>query len=318
MILLLFAALIAFFSTYMTVPFVIRKLKARGIVGIDVHKLTKPVCAEMGGISILFGIILGYTVSLLFSTDIGSNGLPIFLTVFFTGLVGILDDFICLRQRYKPFLVGLSSVPLLIVGAGQYLELSIPYVGNIFLSSFSLLLIPLAVATASNLTNMLAGFNGLEAGISIISCFSLGIACFINGNLESASLAFIIAAAYLAFLRFNWYPAKIFPGDTGTLMTGAAIAAISIFGNVEIAGLFMLVPAGIDFTLKMVSRLPFAQRKLYGDSNVENDGSLVPPLYPALPHVFMRAARFKEKEVVLALLFMQSLYSAFGIFLTLN
>ena len=100
--------------------------------------------------------------------------------------------------------------------------------------------------------------------------------------------------AFVAFLRYNWYPARVFPGDTGTLISGATIACTSILGRFEIAAILMLVPAAVDFTLKMVAGYPFAQRKVYGDTLVLGDGTLVPPRYPALCHAFMKVSRLKE------------------------
>lgn len=315
-ILILLGAFIAFGITYLVTPILIHKLKERKIVGIDVHKLTKPVCAEMGGLAVLLGFVGAFSVSLFLSHNPTFDLLPAFLTIIFVGVIGVFDDLFTLRQRYKPFLVGLASVPLMIY-TQNYVGIHFPYFGYIYLGSFYLLLVPLAVATASNLTNMLAGFNGLEAGMAGISCFALGILCTLSGKMELASLAFILTAAYLAFLRYNWYPAKIFPGDTGTLMSGAAISCISILGHVEVAGIIMMIPPAIDFTLKMISRNPFSHRRVYGDTSVDVDGSLVPPPYPALPHAFMKATKLKERDLVLALLFMQIFYSILGIALTI-
>ena len=308
-------AFIAFGITYFLTPLIIHKLKEHNIVGVDVHKPTKPICAEMGGLAVLLGFVGAFIVSLFLSHNAIFDSLPAFLTIIFVGAIGAIDDLFTLRQRYKPFLVALASVPL-VISVASYGDIHFPHFGYIYLGSFYLLLVPLAVATASNLTNMLAGFNGLEAGMAVISCFALGILCTISKNLELASLAFILTAAYLAFLRYNWYPAKIFPGDTGTLMSGAAISSICILGHFEVAGIIMMIPPAIDFTLKMISHNPFSHRKVHGDTSVEADGSLVPPHYPALPHAFMRATKFKERDLVLALLFMQSFYSILGIVLT--
>jgi len=316
MILILLEAFIAFGITYSVTPILIRKLKERKIVGVDVHKLTKPICAEMGGLAVLLGFVGAFSVSLFLSHNATFDLLPAFLTIIFVGVIGAFDDLFTLRQRYKPFLVALVSVPL-VIGARSYVDIRFPYFGSICFGSFYLLMVPLAVATASNLTNMLAGFNGLEAGIAVISCFALGILCILSGKSELASLAFILTAAYLAFLRYNWYPAKIFPGDTGTLMSGAAIASIAILGHFEVAGTIMMIPSAIDFTLKMISHNPFSHRKVYGDTSVDVDGNLLPPPYPALTHTFMKATKLKEKDLVLALLFMQSFYSILGIALTI-
>jgi UDP-N-acetylglucosamine--dolichyl-phosphate N-acetylglucosaminephosphotransferase len=162
---------------------------------------------------------------------------------------------------------------------------------------------------------MFAGFNGLESGVGAISCFVLGAANFFYGNQEACLIAFPLSAAFLAFLRYNWLPAKIFPGDTGTLLSGAAIAALSIWGRVEFVGICLIAPSAIDFTLKMISKHPFSHRRRFGDTTTTDDNVLTPPRYPALAHAFLRLARLKEHELVSSLLLMQTLYAALGIIL---
>lgn len=309
-------AVFAFIVTCLMTPFLIQKLRRAGIVGTDVHKSSRTVCAEMGGLAVLVGFVCAFGLALLMSVEFCYRMLPAFLTVVFSGFIGIVDDLFTLRQRYKPFLVALASTPLVIAYASRT-EMWLPFFGKIYFGSLYLVLIPLAVVTASNLTNMLAGFNGLEAGVATISCFTLGFLLAILGKWDSAALAFSLSTAFLAFLFYNWYPARIFPGDTGTLLSGAAIAAISISGGVEAAGIVIMVPAAIDFTLKMLAKFPFSGRKKFGDSVVADDGTLISPGYAALAHAFMNVARLKERDLVLALLLMQALYSFLGVFLVL-
>ncbi len=307
---------VAFLITYAMTPFLIKRLKKRGIVGADVHKPQRLICAEMGGLAVLSGFLGSFGLALLISVESNYRILPAFVTIVFAGFIGIIDDLFILKQRYKPFLVALASTPLILVNVDT-VEIWFPLFGKIYFGSLYLILILLAVATASNLTNMFAGFNGLEAGVGTISCFSLGFALAILGRWSSASLAFSLSAAFLAFLFYNWYPAKIFPGDTGTLVSGAAIAAISITGGVEAAGILLMVPSAIDFALKMLAKSPFSGRKKFGDTAVGQDGTLISPGYATLAHAFMNVTRLKEKDLVLALLVMQALYSSLAVFLTL-
>jgi UDP-N-acetylglucosamine--dolichyl-phosphate N-acetylglucosaminephosphotransferase len=308
--------MISFLITYFATPILIEKLKAHGIVGIDVHKPMKPVCAEMGGLAVLLGLAGAFGFTALLLRDLDFRITSAFLTIVFVGLVGIVDDLFTLRQRYKPVLVAFASTPLLLANIGRS-EIWFPLFGWIFFGTAYLIFIPLGVATASNLTNMLAGFNGLEAGVGTISCFSLGFLLAIMERWDYASLAFSFCAASFAFLFYNWYPARIFPGDTGTLVSGAAVAAISISGGIEGAGIVMMVPSAIDFTLKMLARSPFSHRKKFGDTTVASDGTLISPGYAALAHAFMNVTRLKERDLVLALLLMQAMYSSLGVFLTL-
>lgn len=313
MYIFLLGSIASFLATLLITPFLIHAFKERGIVGRDVHKLVQRECAEMGGVAVLIGFSVGFGLILLFTASV--RLVLTFLTIVLVGVVGVADDLLTLRQRYKPFLVALASLPLVFVSFNNahMHELWLPFVGAIFVGPFFVFLIPLGVTTAANMTNMLAGFNGLESGIGAISCFGLGIACYLSGANEAALIAFLLSAAFLAFLRYNWYPAKIFPGDTGTLTSGAAIAAISILGGVEGAGLFTIVPCAIDFTLKMISKRPFSQRSLFGNTRISHEKKLIASSYRALPHAFMRAARLGEKELVSWILIMQVLYSALAV-----
>jgi UDP-N-acetylglucosamine--dolichyl-phosphate N-acetylglucosaminephosphotransferase len=315
-LILLLGCLSSFLITFLVTPFLTGLLKEHGVVGKDIHKVSKSLCAEMGGVAVLLGFSSGFFIILLLAPHMSGSLVYAFLTIVLIGCIGVVDDLFTLRQRYKPFLVALASFPLVFISFGRQ-ELWFPLVGLIFIGPFYLILVSLGVATASNMTNMLAGFNGLESGIGAISCFALGVACAFSGRLDACSIAFPLSAAFLAFLRYNWYPAKVFPGDTGTLVSGAAVATISVFGGVEFAGIFMIAPCAIDFALKMISRRPFSQRRLLGNTRITDSNVLIAPPYPALPHAFLRIARLKERELVSWLLFMQGVYSVISVFITI-
>jgi UDP-N-acetylglucosamine--dolichyl-phosphate N-acetylglucosaminephosphotransferase len=196
--------------------------------------------------------------------------------------------------------------------------ISFPLVGSIPLGLlYPLFIVPLAVTTSANFANMLAGFNGLEAGIASISISALSVLCAIRGLWEMAALGTLLVVGYLGFLKVNWYPAKIFPGDSGTLLFGAAIATIGLVSHMEFAAIIISMPAALDFTLKMLSRRPFSQRKLFGDTKVASNGTLTPPRYPALAHAFMRVAAVTERQLVLSVLATEAVFSALAVSLTL-
>jgi len=308
---ILIATLTAFLITYFLAPPFIRKMKQKGITGVDVHKPNKPVCAEMGGILILAGFLVP-TLFFMALKPFDLKGALAELTIILVGVVGIIDDLYTLRQRHKVLLTFLVSVPIALAVSGRH-EVWFPFFGDIELGYWYLFLAPLGVMVAANLTNMLAGFNGLECGIGVINLFALGWVSLFLEALSPALVAFALCAAYLAFLVYNWYPAKIFPGDTGTLVSGAAVAIISIVNKVEFVGMIMLLPATIDFMLKAFNRQPFAQRTVYGDTKVKKDGTLEPASYAALPHALLKVASLNEKELVKYLLTIQIIHSVIAL-----
>lgn len=297
------------------------KFPSIGLTGVDIHKPDRPVRAEMGGLSVLLGLVVGSAVFLL--ADPVTDGTVIafaavFPTIAFTGLVGAADDFFGLSQRFKPLLIVAASIPLMyyLIGRGS---LFLPAIGTVQIGLlYPLVAVPLAVTTSANFTNMLAGFNGLEGGCAAISIGAMSFLSQITGHLQIAMLGYMLTFAYVGFLVMNWYPAKIFPGDAGTLMAGAAVAAIGLAARLEFAAIIVSIPAAIDFALKAMARNPFSQRHLFGNTTVETNGTLKPPGYPALVHAFMTVSPTKEKGLVLSVLAMQALYALVALVVTLR
>lgn len=293
-------AFVSFSLTYLLMPLGIKLMKKRGWVGVDVHKPLKVECAEPGGLIIL--IALSITLASMFLANLlDKEALGTSLTVILTGLVGLLDDVVTLRQRNKVLLMMFTGLPLALCynGAGN---IRLPILGSIELGTYYMFFILVFVNVSSNLTNMLAGFNGLEAGFAAVACATLGAVSMLYGELNAATISLVSLGALLAFLRYNWYPAKVFPGDTGTLMFGSIIASTAVLGGQEFLALSLLMPAVFDFILKMQHGKPFAQRRLYGDTKVDEAGILKPPDYAAFPHAFMEAAPTNERRLVLLIL----------------
>ena len=255
--------LLSFFVTRLTMPRIIRKLEAADIVGKDIHKSWKPIVAEMGGFGILFGFIIGM-FSGIYMHDILTFPLCVVLIVILlVGIIGIVDDLLVLSSKEKFFLLFLAGIPLIWAAP--------PNVGILYL-----IVIPIALSIGSNLTNMLAGLNGIETGLGVISLASLTIACIILSKYDVTIISMSMLGALIAFLYFNKYPAKIFPGDTGTLIIGAAIVSIAFIGRVKLIALIVLMPNIIDAVLKFYSA-GVMERQQFSPTQVNDDGKLVRP-----------------------------------------
>ncbi len=269
------------FSIFLT-PYIGSLMKKAGIVGKDIHKPDKPEVPEMGGIVFLLVLPLSLTVLL---NETLAKALLVFLLF---GVVGIIDDTTQLKQSHKVLLSLLVSSTIISMSLDTDL--------NILLASFELgllyyLFAVLFVTGSANLVNLLAGFNGLEVGTSAIVLFFLGL--ITSGDAQI--LAFTGSAIALGFLWWNRYPAKIFPGDTGTLSLGALIGLIGILGKVEIFAAFLLLPHFVDFLLK--SKIRFKGRPL-GRTEVLEDGTLKAPPYLSFLGLLMRMKRVKEPQLV--------------------
>jgi len=193
----------------------------------------------------------------------------------------------------------------------SYSPLTIPFIGILpiefvfpfgiisFGIIYSLILVPIGVTGASNATNMLAGLNGLEAGLSTMILGTLAIIAFFTGRIEALIIALTMIGAILAFLKYNWFPAKIFGGDGLTLMSGASIAVVAILGHMEKIGILLLILFFIELYIKSKS-------KFQGESfGIPKGKYLLPPKKKkSLTHYFMYG-KAKEKQIVLRILGVQ-------------
>ncbi|WP_296883208.1 glycosyltransferase 4 family protein [uncultured Methanobrevibacter sp.] len=255
--------LISFFATRLFMPKIIRKLEEADIVGKDIHKSWKPVVAEMGGFGIIFGFVIGMFSGIYMHDIIAFQLVTVLVVILLVGMIGIIDDLLALSSKSKFFLLFIAGLPLMWVAP--------PNVGL-----FYLIVIPIALSIGSNLTNMLAGLNGIESGLGVISMTSLTIACIILGKYDVTIISMSMLGALLAFLYFNRYPAKIFPGDTGTLIIGAAIVCIAFIGRVKLIALIVLMPNIIDAALKFYSA-GVMNRSQQKPTQLNEDGKLVRP-----------------------------------------
>ena len=227
-----------FLVTLFIIPILIKFMKKKGYVGYDIHKNAKPEVAESGGISILIGISVASGL-LIFFFPIFINEILIFLfTAILAGMIGFMDDRKKLRSRYKILLTIFTGSIIFLANFFGFINISspfFPFIGQLRLTIIYPLLIPLIVAIFANSVNMLEGYNGEGSGTCLIAiCF-----IFICGLLWNSALTILLAlpiiAVLIPFFLYNKYPAKIFPGDVGTLSLGAMIACVALIGSIEVA-----------------------------------------------------------------------------------
>ncbi len=249
--------------TIVVVTLLIPRLHRARIVGKDMHKPGRPEVAEMGGLAIVAGTGVGISTALAMMSffHVFQDASEVLLlaalaTILLTALIGIVDDLLGMRQAVKAFLPAVAALPLVALRAG-HTSLVIPFVGRIdFWIFYPLFLVPAGVMVAANAVNMLAGFNGMEAGMGLVAMGSLAV---IAASIHATTALVILlagAGALLGVLFFNWYPAKILVGDVGTLSTGALIATAVIVGNFETAGVIVIIPYAIDFLFKATHGFP--------------------------------------------------------------
>ena len=283
---------IAFAMTFGIIPWIMPKLKAKGIIGRDLNKPGTPRVAEMGGIAVVIGFFAG--VSLLLAVDGVSNIslLNVSLAVVLgAAFIGMVDDLFELRQRQKAFFPFLLALPL---GAALEPTINMPFIGNVDFGPLMIIAAPFAITCAANAGNMLEGFNGLGTGLGIIMSTTLIILAFVHDRMDGVYLLIPLVGGLLAFLWFNRYPAKVFPGDTLMLFMGATIAAAGMLSSLYLQTAIIFVPMITEFALKMRGRF---KAENYC-STAENGHLEYHGRIESITHVFMKKTKLTEPGLV--------------------
>ncbi len=289
--------LAALATTYIVVLWLMPRLKARGIVGRDLNKPDKPEVAEMGGIAVVVGFFAG--VSVMVATD-GIEFMDLFYVSLSAALgaafVGMMDDLFDMRQRHKAILPFIIALPFGFAVDPHFVLPHVPIIGSVNINFGILmpLIAAFAVTCAANAANMLEGFNGLGTGLGIIMSVTLIILCVIHGRLDGTFLLVPLTGALMAFLYFNRYPAKIFPGDTLMLFMGSAIAVAGILSNLHVQTAFIFLPMIAEFFLKMRGNFEAENYcSKTGSGRLEYHGKI-----ESLTHIVMRRFNVTESELV--------------------
>jgi UDP-N-acetylglucosamine--dolichyl-phosphate N-acetylglucosaminephosphotransferase len=300
--------LLALLITFILAKSLIPRLKAAGMIGRDENKKSAPEIPEMGGIAIVAGLSAGLLLAIFFQSFLALQFNLIFvlaalLTIIFAAFIGLTDDLLDLPQWLKAGLPLFAAIPLVAVKAAGSTVLGIPFVGPVdFGIIYILVLIPLGVAVPMNLTNMLAGFNGMESGMGIMMFAAMALIAAANGSVEMGLIAFSMLGALLAFSYFNFYPARVFPGDVGTLTIGAALGSMVIIGNLESAGAILVVPYVIDFFIKARNRFPHTRQEIKNGRLYPKEGKV-----KGFVHLVMKlAGGISERKLVMVFIAMEA------------
>ncbi len=159
------------------------------------------------------------------------------LVVFATGLA---DDIFSLRPRQK--LLGQLIAASLAAASGLLIgNIVNPWLGEISLGWLAYPITVVYLVAFANVINLVDGLDGLAAGITAIASFSLFALTLMSGRLDAAALAISLAGCCIGFLRYNFYPASIFMGDSGALTLGFVLGIIALLGVTRTAALTTLI-----------------------------------------------------------------------------
>lgn len=234
--------LFSFIISYITTPLAIKIANKVGAIDVPkdnrrVHKFPIP---RLGGIAIAFSFYLTIFIFDRFDKEL----FVYFVASFIILISGILDDTKGLSPKMKLiFQVG-AAIIVAVFGV------RIRYLSNFILGegyfSFGILSIPVTVfwiVGITNTVNLIDGLDGLAAGISAISSSTLLFIVFSNGDIKLSLVLMALIGSIIGFLPYNFNPAKIFMGDTGSLFLGFVLSVISLEATVKsVATLAVFIP----------------------------------------------------------------------------
>lgn len=250
---LLLLPLISFFITLLLTPEIIKKSYDENIVGVDVHKVDKRTVPNVGGLAIFIGFMGTLTVAGFLNLD-EKIMLTIFLSASLGALIGLIDDIFTLSKRLLVVSTLLMGFPIIAFKSGITTIFLTP-IGPVDLGVSFWLLVPIIFGFLTNSVNIYSIYNGLEAGLGFVTSLSLAVCALIYGSEESVVALLALAGSLLAFLKWNKFPAKIFPGNSGTYLIGAVLASSIIVGVIKLAGVIACFPYLINFVLRMRDKL---------------------------------------------------------------
>ena len=230
---------IAFVISYILTPYIANVGKKQKLVDIPGYrKVHEEAIPNLGGIVIFFGFLL----SLLFVVPIEGQNRILLIGGIIMLLLGIIDDIADLPPKYK-FIVQLIPAIIVVIYNSHLVNLFI----TVQLKSLDLLgylMYPLFIfwiVGVTNSINLIDGLDGLACGVSIIALITLLILGLLF-NLETLSIIIVaLLLSMMAFLKYNFYPAKIFLGDSGSTFAGFMIASISALWVIKSQNAFFLI-----------------------------------------------------------------------------
>lgn len=249
----------------------LKKYKARQAIreeGPKSHRV-KAGTPTMGG---LFLILSGVIV-ILGNGLIDKTVLWLLFLMIGHGILGFLDDFIKAEKKRNLGLTAKQKIMgqlilsiIFCFGCVEMLHLpcaiSIPLTASdISIGWLYYPFVILVIVGASNAVNLTDGLDGLASGCCTVAFMAYAAFCYINGLYDIAAFIIIMAGCCIGFLFFNYHPAKIFMGDTGSLALGGALAGIAVMTRTEL----LLVVLGMVFVVEALSVIiQVASFKLYG------------------------------------------------------
>lgn len=261
--------LVVFLFVALIMPYIMKTAEHIGAMDIpNERKVHKKPMPRLGGLAIFLGFLLGY---MLFCSQTPQM-ISILIGSFILIIVGMIDDIKPINPL--PKFLGQVAAAIVVVWYGNIVMQDISAYGlYLNFGIFAKPITVLFIISVINCLNLIDGLDGLAGGISTIFFITISIIISIMGiyNGLDASLSLIMIGATLGFLLYNFYPAKIFMGDSGSMFLGYMIAVISLLGFKNVTLTSFLVPVLILAIPILDTFFAIIRRLLKGESFAKAD-----------------------------------------------
>jgi len=304
--------LIAAFAAVVLTPLLRRLCERRGLVDrhLGHRRIHQTAVPRLGGLAIFASVILAL-ISLAFVHNALTQSLrpelKAIVSVLVCGLLvlllGVYDDVRGANASIK--LIGLGCITALFYALGGRVDgVSIPFVGQVVVHPVIGFVGTLVwVVGITNAFNLIDGVDGLAAGSALFSTLVLLTNSLINGQTRVAIIALALSGALAGFLRYNFNPASIFLGDSGSLLVGFLLATLSVQGSQKASTAVAVAIPILAFGLPVVdTAVTIGRRLLSGKPVFQGDREHI--------HHMLLARGWSQRRVVLAL---YGVSAAFGL-----
>jgi len=275
----LYGAALALLIVILLTPAVGGMARLLGVVDApEGRRLNLNPVPRLGGLAIFFGIF----VPALAFLDLGRETRGVLLGAAVATTVGAIDDFRRLPAAQK--LVGQVIAAGIPTWFGVWIDrFTFPGLGIQELPEWVGVPVTIVwIVAIMNMVNFLDGLDGLAAGVCGIAGATFCVIALSLGKPDPAILSAVVAGACIGFLRHNFYPARIFMGDSGALVLGFVLAAVSIQGLLKTASTIVL------FLPLMVLAVPILDTSFVVARRLKNREKLYLPDQAHLHHRFLR------------------------------
>lgn len=243
----------SFLITLVLVPVVIRVFKSLNLLDIpDERKIHLVKTPSLGGLAIYSGVFLSFLFA--FSLIELSQIKFFVFSSFIIFLLGIRDDISSLQAKHKLVLQIFSGVLVIYFGGVKIEGLGGLFGIDSFPYFFDELFTLFVIVVMTNSYNLIDGIDGLAGSIGLVISLFFAWVFITMGYRVDAGISLAIAGGLLGFLLFNWYPSKIFMGDTGSMTTGFMLTVLLI-KFISIPGLHeidIVAPVALGISLFIV------------------------------------------------------------------